>query len=47
MATCACAPCVPTTQLAAKYHPDKVRGSDREKAAATEKFKEVGEAYGE
>jgi curved DNA-binding protein CbpA len=26
---------------------DKVRGSDAEKAAATEKFKEIAEAYGE
>ncbi|GFH18149.1 dnaJ-like protein subfamily B member 1 isoform B, partial [Haematococcus lacustris] len=32
-------------KLAAKYHPDKVRGSDAAKSAATEKFKEVGEAY--
>jgi len=34
-------------QLAAKYHPDKVKGSEAEKSAGAEKFKEIGEAYGE
>lgn len=43
--------CYPPTDesclLAPCRHPDKVRGTDAEKAAATEKFKEIGEAYGE
>eukprot|EP00983_Pelagomonas_calceolata_P113862 1160031-Pelagomonas_calceolata.AAC.2 len=31
---------------ATKYHPDKVKGSEQDKAAGAEKFKEIGEAYG-
>lgn len=34
-------------QAATKYHPDKVKGSEQDKAAGAEKFKEIGEAYGE
>lgn len=33
-------------QAATKYHPDKVKGGEQEKAAGAEKFKEIGEAYG-
>lgn len=29
-------------KAATKYHPDKVKGSDQDKAAGAEKFKEIG-----
>eukprot|EP00475_Leptophrys_vorax_P009230 TRINITY_DN1609_c0_g1_i1.p1 TRINITY_DN1609_c0_g1~~TRINITY_DN1609_c0_g1_i1.p1 ORF type:complete len:304 (-),score=88.36 TRINITY_DN1609_c0_g1_i1:38-949(-) len=33
-------------QLALQYHPDKVQGTEKERAAAEAKFKLIGEAYG-
>lgn len=32
-------------RMARKYHPDKVRGSEEEKAAAAQKFMDIKEAY--
>ena len=29
-------------KAATKYHPDKVKGSEQDKAAGAEKFKEIG-----